>query len=72
VISPAHDLQTLPRLLPRRTGKPNTNPPRSVGRAILVRYEWNDISPKSARMQQSFSADGGKTWEVNWIVELSR
>jgi hypothetical protein len=42
------------------------------GRAVLVRYEWNDISPKAAKMQQSFSADGGKTWEVNWICELSR
>ena len=42
------------------------------GRAILVRYVWNDISPKSARMEQSFSADGGRTWEVNWICELSR
>lgn len=42
------------------------------GRAILVRYVWLSISPKSARMEQSFSADGGKSWEVNWICELSR
>ena len=42
------------------------------GRAILVRYVWLNISPKSARMEQSFSADGGKTWETNWICELSR
>jgi hypothetical protein len=42
------------------------------GRAVLVRYVWLDISPKSSRMEQSFSADGGKTWEVNWICELSR
>src|SRR5712671_5983539 len=35
------------------------------GRAILVRYVWSDLSPKSARMEQSFSPDGGKTWEVN-------
>jgi hypothetical protein len=35
------------------------------GRAILVRYVWLDISPKSARMEQSFSPDGGKTWEPN-------
>jgi hypothetical protein len=42
------------------------------GRAILVRFVWTDISPHSARMEQSFSADGGKTWEVNWICELSR
>jgi hypothetical protein len=42
------------------------------GRAVLVRYVWLDISPTSARMEQSFSADGGKSWEVNWICELSR
>lgn len=41
-------------------------------RVILVRYVWLNISPTSARMEQSFSADGGKTWEVNWICELSR
>jgi hypothetical protein len=42
------------------------------GRAILVRYVWLDISPQSARMEQSFSPDGGRAWEVNWICELSR
>ncbi len=42
------------------------------GRAILVRYMWRSISPAAARMEQSFSPDGGKTWEVNWICELSR
>jgi hypothetical protein len=35
-------------------------------------FEEFNISPKSARMEQSFSADGGKTWETNWICELSR
>lgn len=42
------------------------------GRAIYVRYVWLNLSPKAARMEQSFSADGGETWEVNWICELSR
>jgi hypothetical protein len=42
------------------------------GRAVLVRYAWTDLSPHSARMEQAFSPDGGKTWEVNWICELSR
>lgn len=42
------------------------------GRTILVRYVWLDLSPSSARMEQSYSPDGGKTWEVNWICELSR
>lgn len=43
-----------------------------AGRVIFVRYVWLDLGPKAARMEQSFSADGGKTWEVNWICELSR
>lgn len=42
------------------------------GRAILVRYVWLDLSPHAARMEQSFSPDGGKSWEANWICELSR
>jgi hypothetical protein len=42
------------------------------GRAIIVRYVWLNLSPQSARMEQSFSADGGKSWEVNWVCELSR
>ncbi len=42
------------------------------GRAILVRYVWQNESPHSARMEQSFSADGGASWEINWICELSR
>jgi hypothetical protein len=42
------------------------------GRSILVRYVWLNMSPKSARMEQAFSADDGKTWETNWICELSR
>jgi hypothetical protein len=42
------------------------------GRVVLVRYVWRSVSPKAARMEQAFSADGGQTWEVNWICELSR
>jgi len=30
------------------------------GRAIFVRYVWLNISPKSARMEQSFSPDGAR------------
>ena len=38
------------------------------GRAILVRFVVSDITPTSCRFEQSFSEDGGKTWEVNWIA----
>jgi NIPSNAP protein len=42
------------------------------GRAILVRFVISDITPTSARFEQAFSADGGKTWEVNWIAVDTR
>jgi hypothetical protein len=42
------------------------------GRMILVRNVWSDITPDSCRFEQSFSDDGGKTWEVNWIAVDSR
>ncbi len=42
------------------------------GRHIWVRYLWFNVPPDAARMEQPFSADYGKTWEVNWICTLSR
>jgi hypothetical protein len=38
------------------------------GRAVLVRFVISIINPDSCRFEQSFSDDGGKTWEVNWIA----
>jgi hypothetical protein len=42
------------------------------GRTILIRYVWSAIKPNSAHFEQSFSTDGGKTWEVNWITDQTR
>jgi hypothetical protein len=42
------------------------------GRAIFVRWVWSDITPVSCRFEQSFSDDGGKTWEVNWVNTYRR
>lgn len=42
------------------------------GRAIFVRFIWSDITPNSAHFEQSFSEDGGKTWEANWITNQTR
>lgn len=42
------------------------------GRTILVRVVWSKISPNSHQFEQSFSDDGGKTWEPNFVATLTR
>jgi hypothetical protein len=42
------------------------------GRELKVRYDWTDITPSSARWEQSFSFDGGRTFEPNWIMVMTR
>jgi hypothetical protein len=42
------------------------------GRTILVRIVWSDVTPNSHRFEQSFSDDGGKTWEPNFVATLAR
>ncbi|HKA90944.1 MAG TPA: hypothetical protein VKE22_24945, partial [Haliangiales bacterium] len=43
-----------------------------AGRMIWVRFTFVSISPDSARSEQAFSDDGGKTWETNWINQYTR
>jgi hypothetical protein len=42
------------------------------GRSILVRFGVSDITANSCRFDQSFSTDGGQTWETNLIVTETR
>ena len=42
------------------------------GRPITVRFRWSDVTPTSARWQQSFSFDGGGTFEPNWVMHFHR
>jgi hypothetical protein len=42
------------------------------GRTILVRGTWSDITPNAHRFEQAYSDDGGKTWEPNFIANLTR
>jgi hypothetical protein len=42
------------------------------GRTILVRFVISEVTAKSARFEQAFSADGGVTWETNWIAVDTR
>jgi hypothetical protein len=42
------------------------------GRVILVRFVISAMTPNSCHFEQAFSADGGRTWEVNWIADDTR
>jgi hypothetical protein len=42
------------------------------GRTILVRFVFEVLTADATRDEQAFSADGGKTWEVNWINTQTR
>jgi hypothetical protein len=41
-------------------------------RTILVRFVIVKVSQAATHFEQSFSDDGGKTWEVNWIADDAR
>ncbi|MBA3898557.1 MAG: hypothetical protein H0X36_15810 [Sphingomonadaceae bacterium] len=38
------------------------------GRTVLVRFIITRTSPDESRFKQAYSADGGATWEDNWIA----
>jgi hypothetical protein len=42
------------------------------GRAIKVRLEWTNISPSSARCEQSVSFDNGESYETTSIMQWAR
>lgn len=39
------------------------------GRPIIVRFVITSPSRDAFHFEQAFSADGGQTWEVNWIAD---
>jgi hypothetical protein len=42
------------------------------GRAIVVRFVITSRSRDAFHFEQAFSADSGRTWEVNWIADDAR
>lgn len=42
------------------------------GKPIRVRFIWSQMSHDGAHWEQAFSADGGKTWETNWLTDFKR
>jgi hypothetical protein len=42
------------------------------GTPVRVRFTWTHPTESTARWEQAFSADGGATWETNWIMNMVR
>ena len=43
-----------------------------AGRPIKVRFVITVPSGRSAHFEQAYSADGGSTWQLNWIADDTR
>jgi hypothetical protein len=42
------------------------------GRPIVVRFRWTGMHTASPCWEQSFSPDGGRSWEPNWTMRFER
>jgi hypothetical protein len=42
------------------------------GRHVYSRFIWSKIMENSCQWEQALSADGGRTWETNWVMEFKR
>jgi hypothetical protein len=42
------------------------------GLPILVQFDWDATVPGAPVWSQSFSTDGGKTWEYNWYMYFKK
>jgi hypothetical protein len=44
---------------------------QDAGRAVKVRYTWDEVDRDHARWEQAFSYDD-RTWETNWRADFTR
>ena len=42
------------------------------GQPVRVYFQWSEMTANTARWEQALSADGGATWEVNWVMHFTR
>jgi hypothetical protein len=53
------------------TGKFYDQEPQN-GKSTLVRFVWTKTDSTVPHFEQSFSQDGGETWETNWITNQTK
>ena len=66
----ATDAKQRPGFQTARPASSTASPASPTARpaSVRVRFIISDIKPESCKFEQSFSTDGGKTWEANWIA----
>jgi hypothetical protein len=42
------------------------------GQRVFSRFIWSVLDANTARWEQAFSPDGGRTWETNWTMDFTR
>jgi hypothetical protein len=42
------------------------------GKRVRARFIWSNITPTSCHWEQADSPDEGKTWETNWVQDITR
>jgi hypothetical protein len=42
------------------------------GRPVRSRLTWSNITGDSAHWESSRSSDGGKTWQVHWVIDFRK
>jgi hypothetical protein len=42
------------------------------GRPVRLRFLWLRTDTATPRWEQALSADGGETWETNWVMDFER
>jgi hypothetical protein len=42
------------------------------GTPVRSRLTWSRITADSAHWESARSADGGKTWQIHWVIDLRR
>lgn len=42
------------------------------GRPVRLRYTWSRLDTPTPRWEQAYSADEGRSWEINWVMDYAR
>jgi hypothetical protein len=42
------------------------------GRPVRSRLTWSNITADSAHWESSRSSDGGKTWQIHWVIDFRK